>query len=148
VQELTTTIGQTVTDTEKIEIVRSSWEQATSQKGFWFVVMHGKFVFLETPEDLGIEDGHLQETMMRIFNAKEDAERYAQVVADHQMVSAFDVRVVSRSLEQIFKIFKRMDIDSRKSAYECSCRLELCSMAANEWPKSIDTLWSAIEWRN
>ncbi|GAC1694095.1 MAG: hypothetical protein NVS9B9_16530 [Ktedonobacteraceae bacterium] len=107
-------------------------------------------LYVEMPDEHLLRDDDKEETLLRVFIAKEDATRYRDAIRETSDLKPPDgmgeirLDVVVFSMKVLFDMFGRMNKESIEQ-YGCPIRLELCEMPPNSHPVRLDTLWSDFE---
>ena len=103
------------------------------------VIIEGEGPYLESPEEQGLYDSDLQEGLMRMFLTREEAIRYAEIVAEYNDEEEFST--IKLTITELWKVIHILN-DRSKAIFNCPLRVDLCYNLPNEHPESIDLIWN------
>lgn len=108
----------------------------------FFVIMDKRGIFFaESPEEQGLDPGAPQETVLRLFLDKDEADIYCDYVnvASTSAIKNGEMRIAKVSLQDLWLL---LDDVEKISYYEfgCTVRIVLTMLDAEGWPVDLDTI--------
>jgi hypothetical protein len=132
----------------KMDVTKSERVKKITGPVYWVEIVGGgiKNAYLETNADRGIGHGP-EEAVVRVFTRKSDVGRYAETVAEYQMVNPTQVNVVETNIETVFKELRTVAFNLRKK-YRAAVRVDLSEMPPDQHPRTVEVLYSEFRTRN
>lgn len=121
----------------------SSKLQALYQASSYFVIMDNNGLFFaESPEEQGLPEDEKQESVLRLFLDRDDADIYCEYVNITTGVgNLVSYKVTSVSLADLWHLLDDIDKISYYT-YGCNVRFAFCMLDEEGWPIDLDTIHS------
>lgn len=117
------------------ELIKQAYE-ATS---YYAVISAEGLFFAESPEEQGLHEEDVQESLLRLFLSKEDAEAYC----DYVRVMYGDMNVSEVALKDVWYLLDDIEQLS-ETQHGCPVRIAACVLDEDNWPVDVDTFHSAL----
>jgi|SRR6185436_8053238 len=104
---------------------------------FYAVISSDGLYFIETPGEQGLTEQDTQESLLRLFLSKDEADAYCDYL--NVLVGTFSV--VSTNLIHVWSLLRDID-EMSMTIHGCTVRVAVCYLDNNYWPQDIDTLYS------
>lgn len=114
-------------------------KQAYNAEEFYVVISSDGIFFSESPEEQGLTEDEVQESLLRLFVSREEADAYCDFVK----VSYGDVYVTPVTLKDVWYLLSDIE-DLSSTMFNCPVRIAVCKLDEDSWPVEIDILHSAF----
>jgi hypothetical protein len=119
-------------------LTQELFEKAYGTDAYYAILNPEGIFFAESPEEQGLEESAPQESLLRLFLSKDDADAYC----DYVKIIYGDMRVSEVTLKDVWYLLDDIDALSMEH-YKCPVRVAVCVLDDESWPIEVDTFHGA-----